>query len=852
MSSERSFLLNRVSGMATGSLSELGGLLATQLETGDLECLVCLCGVKPDEKIWSCDTCFKVFHLSCMQQWARGNTTEGTFRCPGCQCPTRKSVQEYRCFCGKQVDPPLRKHDIPHSCEQLCRRKPCVGAGYHCRHACAAPCHPGPCAKCPKLSETRTCFCSREKYKKRCGEVDFGMSCGKQCAKTLACGFHGCTAICHEGPCAPCTVEKMQLCFCGKSSGLRLCGSGTRVSVASDGRKVEMFACEEPCGKNLGCENHKCQLSCHEGPCPPCSMAPENLTMCCCGGTPLKSLRITRTSCLDPVPTCSQTCRKLLNCGVHRCDRHCHEGVCRQCTSFVQLDCACASKKETLPCNEIMSELQRAGRGDEKVTSWTPTCTSLCDTLRTCGKHRCSKRCCPLKGVEKEHECPLVCGKSLQCGKHTCMAPCHKGYCPPCLEAVFEEVSCSCGMTRLYPPIPCGTNLSVVCPKDCPYERRSECGHSTSDHRCHSGLCPPCPHLVNKSCYGGHLARDVSCGSPGKSFSCGLPCSVTCTDCGHPCTETCHAGPCQPRCGGPCRKDIIGCTIGHKCAEVCGHDPKVRDCGNRSACTVSIQVTCACGAFNGREMKCKDFDKFGFAPVRDVGLARRIKVACSTRSNNECAVNRWKTRARAALMTPHRDANAAGPANLTSAMQGGDALWFHSCPNNLGKRDITSFIGHFIPRSNELQFVQPGRAARASLPAHIGTSFPGAREYFVRFRTEVDSKVLQALLRGREEFVSALRSTDLLGPEDVIMSTVAIEARPTRTMPVSVEVPPEQPNPVPTNAYELLPAIEDETPSTIAGDVEKKEPGTTEPKEKEKERNRRETGGGGGSSSGED
>ncbi|TPX58369.1 hypothetical protein PhCBS80983_g03195 [Powellomyces hirtus] len=230
-------------------------------------------------------------------------------------------------------------------------------------------------------------------------------------------------------------------------------------------------------------------------------------------------------------------------------------------------------------------------------------------------------------------------------------------------------------------------------------------------------------------------------------------------------------------------------------------------------------------------MKCKDFDKFGFAPVRDVGLARRIKVACSTRSNNECAVNRWKTRARAALMNPHRDANAAGPANLTSAMQGGDALWFHSCPNNLGKRDITSFIGHFIPRSNELQFVQPGRAVRASLPAHIGTSFPGAREYFVRFRSEVDSKVLQALLRGREEFVSALRSTDLLGPEDVIMPTIAIEARPTRTMPVPVEVPPEQPNPVPTNAYELLPAIEDETPSTIPGDVEKKEPGTTEPSE---------------------
>ncbi|KAF9353649.1 FKBP12-associated protein [Mortierella sp. AD094] len=32
---------------------------------------------------------------------------------------------------------------------------------------------------------------------------------------------------------------------------------------------------------------------------------------------------------------------------------------------------------------------------------------------------------------------------------------CHKGHCDPCLDASFDELSCSCGRTVLYPPIAC-------------------------------------------------------------------------------------------------------------------------------------------------------------------------------------------------------------------------------------------------------------------------------------------------------------------------------------------------------------------------------------------------------------
>lgn len=87
----------------------------------------------------------------------------------------------------------------------------------------------------------------------------------------------------------------------------------------------------------------------------------------------------------------------------------------------------------------------------------------------------------------------------LKCGNHLCAELCHKGPCSSCLEAIFEEISCSCGRTVLQPPQPCGTR-----PPECRFDctRQRSCSHPQIKHQCHedSETCPKCPFLVDKPC----------------------------------------------------------------------------------------------------------------------------------------------------------------------------------------------------------------------------------------------------------------------------------------------------------------------------------------------------------------
>jgi transcriptional repressor NF-X1 len=52
-----------------------------------------------------------------------------------------------------------------------------------------------------------------------------------------------------------------------------------------------------------------------------------------------------------------------------------------------------------------------------------------------------------------------MCGRLLTCQKHFCEQLCHRGSCNSCLEAIFEEIACACGRTRLYPPQPVRTTF---------------------------------------------------------------------------------------------------------------------------------------------------------------------------------------------------------------------------------------------------------------------------------------------------------------------------------------------------------------------------------------------------------
>ena len=123
-----------------------------------------------------------------------------------------------------------------------------------------------------------------------------------------------------------------------------------------------------------------------------------------------------------------------------------------------------------VPCSQVSTNL------DSEMLCSTP-----CPSLRSCGRHQCTTKCCPasvlgalsthnrkkgkgkkkappstnsqglgweqeLERLEKEelerewHTCDFVCGKQLSCGRHQCEERDHKGACPSCLRSSFEEV----------------------------------------------------------------------------------------------------------------------------------------------------------------------------------------------------------------------------------------------------------------------------------------------------------------------------------------------------------------------------------------------------------------------------
>ena len=49
-------------------------VLSQQLTTGQYECMVCCDRVRVKDPVWSCSTCYHVFHLKCIKKWAKTPT----------------------------------------------------------------------------------------------------------------------------------------------------------------------------------------------------------------------------------------------------------------------------------------------------------------------------------------------------------------------------------------------------------------------------------------------------------------------------------------------------------------------------------------------------------------------------------------------------------------------------------------------------------------------------------------------------------------------------------------------------------------------------------------------------------
>ncbi|KHJ90081.1 NF-X1 type zinc finger, partial [Oesophagostomum dentatum] len=557
--------------------------LIQQLEDDCYECAICCQVIHARQGIWSCKTCYHLFHISggCIINWAKKSKEEDNkWRCPTCQTKYEAIPYNYFCFCHKERNPTSRLGETPHSCGNVCGGRRAPG----CPHPCNEPCHPGPCPECPVML-TRRCNCGAIQKAIRCGST-VEVKCDKVCDRLLACGEHRCARVCHEGDCDKCEVVVKQDCFCGSSSREIAC-------FERDGS--EHYSCGAPCKGLYSCGIHHCTRNCHqigEAGCGPCPSAPERITRCPCGKCTLEELRVQRVSCQDPIPTCKNVCGKVLPCGSaekrHRCRALCHVGECPPCDFNTSIICRCKQVKRTLPCKEYV---QFVAEGSEFL------CERRCKKKKSCGIHKCQEVCC----IQTEHICMQICNKRLSCGLHFCESICHAGQCPRCLNTSFEEQYCHCGRTVRPPPIPCGAPLPEC---DQPCARPHACNHPVT-HRCHGEEhCPPCTALVERMCYGGHeLRKNIPCHI--QAVSCGRVCDKP-LGCGvHNCNRNCHAGDCLregEKCTRPCM--VLRRPCEHPCALPChGASP----CPE-SECTQTVNVTCECGKRKS-QMKCSEFEK---------------------------------------------------------------------------------------------------------------------------------------------------------------------------------------------------------------------------------------------------
>ncbi|XP_038153849.1 transcriptional repressor NF-X1 [Cyprinodon tularosa] len=551
------------------------GCLIEQLSEEKYECMVCCDVIRAMAPVWSCQSCFHVFHLNCIKKWARSPASQADdssdgWRCPACQNVALKHPTSYTCFCGKVTNPEWQRSEIPHSCGDMCGKK---RSGADCNHPCNILCHPGPCPSCPAFV-TKSCVCGKTSQPMRCGQATV-LQCDKVCGALLNCGEHCCTQVCHSGACQPCQLQVEQVCYCGVTTRTVLCGTDKEGFNGSG-----HFSCQKVCSKMLNCEAHRCHQVCHRGPCQPCPRSPSLVRTCPCGQTPLTKLLelgySERRSCSDPIPSCGKTCNKPLPCGsndtIHLCQNLCHEGSCGPCSLTSTIRCRCGSKTKEVPCEDIKKE-------DELIF----TCKRRCNKKRSCGRHKCGELCC----VNVEHRCPMICGYKLSCGLHRCQEPCHKGNCEPCWQSSFDELTCHCGATVLYPPIACGTK-PPECKNLC--TRRHECDHPVF-HNCHSEeKCPPCTYLTQKWCMGKHEQRsNIPCHL--QDISCGLTCNKMLPCEMHRCKRLCHRGGCLPEggCQQPCTLPRPDC--GHPCAAPCHRGSSCP----RTTCTAKVALQCDCG-----------------------------------------------------------------------------------------------------------------------------------------------------------------------------------------------------------------------------------------------------------------
>lgn len=134
-------------------------------------------------------------------------------------------------------------------------------------------------------------------------------------------------------------------------------------------------------------------------------MDPLFITHCPCGGATVSSLLKgsgissvgVRESCLDPIPTCSNVCSKILSCGDHRCELKCHLSNCLPCAKTRKMGCRCKKQLSEFSCKDL-------GPGFNFL------CENVCGERMHCNRHKCELACCDMD----YHLCESLCAKALK------------------------------------------------------------------------------------------------------------------------------------------------------------------------------------------------------------------------------------------------------------------------------------------------------------------------------------------------------------------------------------------------------------------------------------------------------
>ncbi|XP_037832548.1 NF-X1-type zinc finger protein NFXL1 [Kryptolebias marmoratus] len=376
----------------SSGLLRTGQYVSDLFQSGALTCLICIASVKRTQPVWSCSGCFSLFHLPCIQKWARdsvfliSSVTDEDFGqkqhpwpCPKCRTeyPPSATPNRYMCYCGKQQDPPADPWLVPHSCGSVCQKE----LRPTCGHTCLLLCHPGPCPPCPKMVSV-SCLCGKAKpLPRRCSNKAW--ACQQPCGKLLSCRQHTCSQPCHTD-CSPCPRVSVQSCVCARQKAERPCAS-------------PCWTCQQVCGALLTCGNHTCEVVCHDGVCPLC---PRSVSRSCPCGKTKSSL-----PCTEEVLPCGDTCDRPLSCLKHTCSMRCHRGSCETCRQEVEKECRCGKHRKLMPCHREY------------------LCDSKCPKTRNCQRHQCRRKCCPGNCPP----CDQVCGRTLGCRNHKCPSVCHQG-----------------------------------------------------------------------------------------------------------------------------------------------------------------------------------------------------------------------------------------------------------------------------------------------------------------------------------------------------------------------------------------------------------------------------------------